>query len=62
MATLQATRKQKSLTAVGWREIVQRLADQVTAWWEEEGWSTQMLEARVLEGYPYPPTLVIQAP
>ncbi len=62
MATLQAPRKQKSLTAAEWREIVRRLAHQVTEWSREEGWAAQALEARVLEGYPYPPTVVIQAP
>ena len=62
MATLQSPRKQKTLTATEWQESVHGLADKDTDWSREEGWAVQMMEARVLEGYPYPPTLVIQAP
>ncbi len=62
MTTLQRTRKHKPFAAAEWQEVVQRLADQITGWAREEGWEVQMTEARVLEGYPYPPTLVIQAP
>lgn len=62
MATLQAPRKQESLTAAEWQEILQRLADQIIGWAREEGWTTRITEAQVLEGYPYPPTLEIEAP
>ena len=62
MATLQAPRKQKALTDAEWQEAVRHLADQVTDWSRNEGWAVERLEARVLEGYPYPPALVIQTP
>ena len=62
MATLQASRKKKVPTAAEWQEAVRNLADQVTEWSREEGWTVERLEARILEGYPYPPALVIQTP
>ena len=62
MATLQASRKPKSFTPTEWREIVQGLTDQITAWSQEKGWTVFREEAQTLDGYPYPPTLVIQAP
>ena len=67
MATLQANRRQeaskhKTLTDVEWREAVQGLADQVTDWCRQEGWTVERQEAQVLEGRYYPPTLVIQSP
>lgn len=64
MATLTATARSKraSFTPAQWEEILQRLAGQVTGWAQEEGWTTQKTEAQVLEGYPYPPMLVIESP
>lgn len=62
MATLTARSKRASFTPSQWEEILQRLADQVTGWAQEEGWAVQRMEAQVFEGYPYPPTLDITAP
>ena len=45
-----------------WQEVLQSLADKVTGWAQEVGWTTRVTEAQVLEGYPYPPTLDIEAP